>query len=158
MNQQNATIKIYRKTEPSILLECCTSICASPVLQNSEAVYLACRKRRLLSMTVNSGVASLIAWLDYSRQKTEVGGKQGHAPHRKILLQQIYLTRKNKMAPSPRQLLNGEGARRISGFTPECRGIKFGTSNVGSLCGRKTEACEELRKRRVDVCCMQKKR
>ena len=38
------------------------------------------------SLTVNGGVASLIAWLDHSCQKTEVGGKQGHAPCRKILL------------------------------------------------------------------------
>ena len=41
------------------------------------------------SLTVNGGVASLIAWLDHSCQKTEVGGKQGHAPCRKISLQQI---------------------------------------------------------------------
>ena len=39
------------------------------------------------SLTVNGGVASLIAWLDHSCQKTEVGGKQGHAPCRRILLQ-----------------------------------------------------------------------
>ena len=39
------------------------------------------------SLTVNGGVASLIAWLDHSCQKTEVGGKQGHAPCRKISLQ-----------------------------------------------------------------------
>ena len=30
--------------------------------------------------------------------------------------------------------------------------------NVGSLCGGKTEMCEELRKRRVHVCCMQEVR
>ena len=48
--------------------------------------------------------------------------------------------------------------RRISGFKPECRGIRFGTLNVGSLCGRKREMFEELRKRRVDVCCMQEVR
>ena len=40
----------------------------------------------------------------------------------------------------------------------ECHGIRFGTLNVGSLCGRKTEVCKELRKRRVDVCCMQEVR
>ena len=66
---------------------------------------------------------------------------------------------KNKQtAPSPRQLLNGQGVQRISGFKPECHGIRFGTLNVGSLCGRKIEVCEELRKRRVDVCCMQEVR
>ena len=62
------------------------------------------------------------------------------------------MTRKNiQVAPSPRQLLNGQGVRRISGFKSECHGINFGTLNVRSLCGRKTEVCEELRKRKVDV-------
>ena len=111
------------------------------------------------SLTVNGGVASFIAWLDHSCQKTEVGGKQGHAPCRRILLQQIPMIRKNiQMAPSPRQLLNGQGVRRISGFKSECHGIRFGTLNVGSLCGRKTEVCKELRKRKVDVCCIQEVR
>ena len=27
---------------------------------------------------------------------------------------------------------------------------------MGSLCGKKTEVCEELRKRRINVFCMQK--
>ena len=66
------------------------------------------------------------------------------------------MTRKNKqMTPSPRKLPNGQGVRRISGFKPECHGIKFGKLNVGRLCGRKTEVCEELRKKRVDVCYLQ---
>ena len=59
-------------------------------LKNSKAVYPACRKVPTnCSLTVNGGVASLIAGLDHSCQKTEVGGKQGHAPCRKISLQQI---------------------------------------------------------------------
>ena len=62
------------------------------------------------------------------------------------------------MAPSLRQLLNGQGVRRISGFKSECHGIRFGTLNVGSLCGRKTEVSEELRKRKIDVCCLQEVR
>ena len=45
--------------------------------------------------------------------------------------------------------------QRISGFNPECCGIRFGTLNVANLCRRKTEVCEELRKRRVGVCCTQ---
>ena len=111
------------------------------------------------SLTVNDGVASLIAWLDHSCQKTEVGGKQGHALRRRILLQQISMIRKNKqMTPSTQQLLNGQGVRRIYGFKSECHEIAFGTLNVGSLCGRKTEVCEKLRKRRVDVCCMEEVR
>ena len=66
---------------------------------------------------------------------------------------------KNKhMAPSSQQPLNGLGVQRISKFKPECHGLRFGTINVGSLCGRKAEVCEELRKRRVHVCCMQEVR
>ena len=69
------------------------------------------------------------------------------------------MTRKNKqMAPSPRQLLNGQDVRRISAFKSECHEIRFGTLNVKSLCGSKTEVCEELRKRRVDVCYIQEVR
>ena len=108
---------------------------------------------------VNVGVANLTAWLNHSCQKTEVAGKQGHAPCRRILLQQIPMTRKSiQVAPSPRQLLNGHRVQIISGFKSECHGIKFSTLNVGSLCGRKAEVCEELRKRKVDVCCIQKVR
>ena len=111
------------------------------------------------SLTGNDGVASLIAWLDHSCHKTEVGGKQGHAAYRRILLQPIPMTRKNiQVAPSPRKLLNGQGVRRIPGFKSECHGIRFGTLNAGNLCERKTEVCEKLRKRKVDVCCIQEVR
>ena len=69
------------------------------------------------------------------------------------------MTRKNiQVASNPGQLLNGQGVRRISRFKSECHGIRFGTLNVGSLCGRKTEVYEELRKRKVDVCCIQEVR
>ena len=34
-------------------------------------------------------------------------------------------------------------------------GVRFGSWNVGSISGRRTEVCEELRKRQVDVCCQQ---
>ena len=37
-------------------------------------------------------------------------------------------------------------------------GVRFGSWNVGSICGRGTEVCEELRKRKVDVCCLQEVR
>ena len=62
------------------------------------------------------------------------------------------------MVPCSWKLLNGQGVQRIFGFVSECHGIRFGTLNVGSLCGRKTEVCEELRKRRVDVCYIQEVR
>ena len=48
--------------------------------------------------------------------------------------------------------------RRTSGFKLECHGIRFRTLNVGSLHERKIEVREELKKRRVDVCCIQKVR
>ena len=88
--------------------------CASPVLKNGKAVFQHIVRGDYwvptnCSLTVNGGVASLIAWLDHSCQKTEVGGKQGHAPHRKILLQQIPMIRKNKqMTLSPWQFLYGQ--------------------------------------------------
>ena len=101
------------------------------------------------SLTVNGGVASSLAWLDHSCQKTEVGGKQRYAPCR-ISLQQIPMTRKNKqMTPSPWQVLNGHGVRRISGLRSECHGIRFGMLNVGSLCGKETGVCEERRKKEL---------
>ena len=37
-------------------------------------------------------------------------------------------------------------------------GIRFGSWNVSSICGRGTEVGEELRKRKVDVCCLQEVR
>ena len=37
-------------------------------------------------------------------------------------------------------------------------GVRSGSWNVGSICGRGTEVCEELRKRKVDVCFLQEVR
>ena len=118
-----------------------TTYRASLVLNNSEVVHSASHKRQLFgttncSLTVNDGVASLIAWLDHSCQKTEFGGMQGHAPCRKILLHQTN-KKKKQIAPSPQQLSNGHWVQRTSGFKSKCHGIRFGTLNVGSLCGRR---------------------
>ena len=75
------------------------------------------------------------------------------------------MTMQNKiLAPSPRQPLNGQGVLRISGFkvakekVEKRLGIRFGSWNVRSISGRGTEVCEELRKRKVDVCCLQEVR
>ena len=68
---------------------------------------------------------------------------------------------KKILAPSPPQPLNGQGELRICGlklFTEKVAkrlGVRFGSWNVGSISGRGTEVCEELRKRKVDVCCLQ---
>ena len=37
-------------------------------------------------------------------------------------------------------------------------GVRVGTWNIGSMSGRGTAVCEELRKRRMDVCCLQEGR
>ena len=63
-------------------------------------------------------------------------------------------------APSPRQPLNGQGVLRIPGLKIHIEevGVRFGSWNVGSISGKGTELCEELRKRKVDVCCLQEVR
>ena len=68
------------------------------------------------------------------------------------------------LAPSPRQPLNGQGVLRISGLkllkkkVAKRLGVRCGSWNVGSISGRGKEVCEELRKRKVDVCCLQEVR
>ena len=72
--------------------------------------------------------------------------------------------KKKILAPSPRQPLNGQGVLRISGLklfsqkVAKRLGVRFGSWNVGSISGRGTEVCEELRKRKVDECCLQEVR
>ena len=61
-----------------------------------------------------------------------------------------------ELAPSPRQLLNRQGVQRTSGL--QKFEVRFGSWNVESFCGRGTEVCEQLRKRKVDMCCLQKVR
>ena len=71
---------------------------------------------------------------------------------------------KKILVPSPRQPLNAQGVLRISGLQLPAEkvakrlGVRFGSWNVGSISDRGTEACEELRKRKVDVCCLQEVR
>ena len=63
-------------------------------------------------------------------------------------------------APSPRQPLNGQRVLRIPGLNIHIEevGVRFGSWNVGSISGKGTEVCEELRKRKVDVCYLQEVR
>ena len=37
-------------------------------------------------------------------------------------------------------------------------GVRVGTWNLGSLSGKRGDVCEELRKRMIDVCCLQEER
>ena len=64
------------------------------------------------------------------------------------------------LALSPWQPLNGQGMLRISRLKihREKVEVRFGSWNIGSISGRGTEVCEELRKRKVDVCCLQEVR
>ena len=90
---------------------------------------------------------------DPSCLKNEVGVKQGHALRKKQSTKN-YLMKEfvKELAPSLRQLLNGQGMRRISGL--QKFEVRFGSWNVGSFCGRGTEVCEQLRKKKVDMCCL----
>ena len=44
---------------------------------------------------------------------------------------------------------------RNDGKPDERFGVRVGTWIIGSMSGRGTEVCEELRKRRLDLCCLQ---
>ena len=58
----------------------------------------------------------------------------------------------------------GRGGLRIPGLKIHEKkvekpiGVGFGSWNVGSISGRGTEVYEELRKRKVDVCCLREVR
>ena len=43
-----------------------------------------------------------------------------------------------------------------NGRPDERFGVRVGTINLGSLSGKGGDVCEELRKRMIDVCCLQK--
>ena len=68
------------------------------------------------------------------------------------------------LAPSPQQPLNWQGVLRISGLkllkekVAKRLRVRFGNWNVGSISGRRTEVCEEWRKRKLDVSCLQEVR
>ena len=83
---------------------------------------------------------------DYSRLKTVVGGKHGHALRKRQKALKTYLIKKfvNELAISPRQLLNEQGCEKSLEFE-----VTLGSWNVESFCERGTEVCEHLRKRRV---------
>ena len=60
-----------------------------------------------------------------------------------------------EMAPSPRQPLNRQGVRRISGLDVE---LRVATANVGTMRGRGREVAEMLGRRKVDICGVQEVR
>ena len=80
--------------------------------------------------------------------KTEVGGKQGHAL-RKKQSSKHYLIKEfvKELAPSLQLLLAGGEFE-----------VRFGSWNIKNFCGKSTEVGEQLRRREVDMCCLQKVR
>ena len=81
--------------------------------------------------------------------------KRGHQPARRLGWAAPAYHKKDGATPHP-------GSRRhgllYDGKPDERFGVRLGSWNVGSLRGRGVEVCEELRKRRVDVCCVQEVR
>ena len=81
--------------------------------------------------------------------------KCGHQPARRLGWAATAYHKQEVVNPDPvprkHCLLN-------DGRPDEQFGVRLSTWNVGSLSGRGTEVCEELRKRRVDVCCLQEVR
>ena len=78
--------------------------------------------------------------------------KHGHQPAQRLGWAVLAYHKQKGAAPDPvpcKHCLqnNGKPDKRL--------GVSVGTWNVGSMSGRGTELCEELRKRRVDVCCLQ---
>ena len=77
-----------------------------------------------------------------------------------MLQENLMTIQREVLCPSARQPLNGQRVLRIPALKihekkDEKRiGVRFGSWNIGSISGRETEACEELRKRKVDVCCL----
>ena len=43
---------------------------------------------------------------------------------------------------------------QYEGMCDGCFGVRVGTWNVVSLSGKGGDVCEELRERRIDVCCL----
>ena len=58
-----------------------------------------------------------------------------------------------ELAPSPWQLLNGQGYKESEGYRNLRQDLK-----VESFCGKGTKVCEQLRKKELDMCCLQEVR
>ena len=78
--------------------------------------------------------------------------KHGHQPARRLGWAALAYHKQEGATPDPgpcKHCLQNDGK-------PDKRfGVRVGTWNIGSMSGRGTEVCEELRKRRMDVCCLQ---
>ena len=81
--------------------------------------------------------------------------KHGHQPVQRLRWAALAYHKQEGATPDPgpcKHCLRNDG-------TPDERfGVRVGTWNIGSMSGRDTEVCEELRKWRMDVCCLQEVR
>ena len=74
-----------------------------------------------------------------------------------LLLQKFSMTKQKKNDSSLQQLLNEQRVLRMPGFLLVILGgLSFGSFNIGSLNGKSMELCEELLRRKVGICCIQK--
>ena len=81
--------------------------------------------------------------------------KHGHQPAQRLGWATLVYHKQKDATPHPepcKHCLHNDGK------SDERLGVRLGTWNVDSMSGRGTEVCEELRKRRVNVCCLQEMR
>ena len=81
--------------------------------------------------------------------------KHGHQPAQRLGWAELAYHKQKGAAPDPglcKKCLQNDGK------TDERLGVRVGTWNLWSMSGRGTEVYEELRKRRMDVCCLQEVR
>ena len=78
--------------------------------------------------------------------------KHGHQPARRLGWAAYAYHKQEGASPDPgpcKHCLQNDGK-------PDERfGVRLGPWYIGSMSGRATEVCEELRKRGMDVCCLQ---
>ena len=82
-------------------------------------------------------------------------GKHGHQPAQRLGWVALAYHKQKGATPD---LGPHKHCLQNDGKPDEWLGVRVGTWNVGSLSGRATEVCEELRKRTMDVCCLQEVR
>ena len=93
-------------------------------------------------MAISGRIVAFIAWLDHSRQKTDVGGKQGLVSRRKNFVPTNHSHEKNKpMTPVPASFYIGRRCKEFPisnlNIRAKCHGIRFGFLDVENLCRRK---------------------
>ena len=81
--------------------------------------------------------------------------RHGHQPAQRLGWATLAYHKQKGVAPDPGPCKN---CFQNDGKTNKWLGVRVGSWNVGSMSGADTEVCEELKKRRMDVCCQQEVR